>query len=126
MAGQVMVAVKAAGLGPGVAVCAQLNVAVCSDACGVQLSPIAGGLAPTVAGAVIVRVPPLVTAKAAVPGGMVQAKPSEPVAMPAVATFTDTAPVPPSKFVPVSGLTVGAVGTGATAAVRVPVAVPSV
>ena len=114
MAGQVIVAVKAAGLGPGVATCAQLSVAVCAAACGVQVNPMAGGLAPTVAGAAMVRVPPEATAKAAVPAGIVQVRPSDAAAIPAVATFTGTEPAPPVKVVPTSGLAVGAVGTGAT------------
>lgn len=113
MAGQVIVAVRAAGFGPGVATCAQLSVAVCAAACGLQVKPMAGALAPSAAGAAMLLVPPEATAKAAVPAGMVQVRPSDAAAIPAVATFTGTEPVPPVKVVPTSGLAVGAVGTGA-------------
>lgn len=113
-AGHVIVEVKLGGLGPGVAVCAQVKVAICEVACGTQVRPIAGELAPTVAGALIVRAPPEVTVNAAVPAGIVQASATEAVAIPAVATLTGTEPVPPVSVAFVSGLIVGAVGTGAT------------
>ena len=62
-----------------------------------QLKPIAGALAPNVAGAVIVRLAPVVMAKAAVPAGIVQAKATLAFATPAVATVTVAVPVPPFK-----------------------------
>lgn len=46
----------------GVAVCAHETVAVVGLTPGVQLTPIAGALAPSVAGAVIVRLAPAVMA----------------------------------------------------------------
>ena len=54
--GQVTIEVKAGKAAPtGTAVCAHDTVAVVVPAPGVQLTPIAGALSPTVAGAVIVR-----------------------------------------------------------------------
>lgn len=97
VAGQVIVAVRAAGFGPGVAVCVHVSVEFTADACGVQLKPIAGAFAPTVAGALIVRFAPPVIAKLAVLAGIEQASPSEPVPEPAVTTLTPTEPVPPVR-----------------------------
>ena len=128
----------------GVSICAQLRVTVVAAACGVQLKPIAGALAPTVAGATIVRFAPAVIAKAAVPVGIVQAKATLAVATPAVATVTAAVPVPPVRVTAAgNGLSVGATGvtvpagqvkpqtrdTGAPApavSVQVKVAVPAV
>ena len=115
-AGQVMVEVNAGNAAPaGVSVCVQLSVAFTAAACGVQLKPIAGAFAPTVAGALIVRFAPPEIAKDAVPGAMVQAKATLAVATPAVATVTAAVPVPPvSVTVAGSALSVG--GTGAAVA----------
>ena len=96
MAGQVMVDVNAGSAAPaGIAVWLQLRVDVVDAACGVQLKPIAGAFAPTVAGALIVRSAPAVIANAAVPTGIVQANEMLAVAFPAVATVTAAVPVPP-------------------------------
>lgn len=111
-AGQVMVEVNAGSAAPaGVSVCAQLSVDVVAAACGVQLRPIAGALAPTVAGELIVRFAPAVIAKAAVPAGIVQANATLAVATPAVATVTAAVPVPPVSVTAAgNGLSVGAAG----------------
>ena len=94
----------------GFVVWLQLSVAFSVVACGVQLRPIAGALAPTVAGALIVRLAPVVTAKEAAPAGIVQAKLTKAVGAPAVATVTATVPVPPVSVALVgSALSVGAV-----------------
>lgn len=62
-AGHVAVDVKGANAAPaGVAVCAQETIAVVTTAPGVQLTPMAGAFAPTVAGPVIVRLAPTVIA----------------------------------------------------------------
>lgn len=92
-AGQVMVAVVSPGVVPSLAVRVQVNVAVCSVDCGVHCKPTAGALAPTVAGALIVRVAPAVTAKPAEPAGMLQLTARSAVAEPAVATSMVTVPV---------------------------------
>ena len=68
----------------GVSVCVQLSVDVVAATCGVQLKPIAGAFAPTVAGALMVRFAPAVIAKFAVPTGIVQARATLAVATPAV------------------------------------------
>jgi hypothetical protein len=94
-AGQVIVAVKSAGFGAGVAVCVQVKDAFCAVACGVQLKPIAGAFAPSVAGAAILRVPPPVIAIDAVFAETEQLNASEPVPAPAPVTFTPSVPVPP-------------------------------
>ena len=115
-AGQVMVEVNAGNAAPaGASVCAQLSVAVVAAACGVQLKPMAGALAPTVAGALTVRFAPAVMANAAVPAGIVQAKATLAVATPAVATVTAAVPVPPVK-VTAAGKALSVGGTGATVA----------
>lgn len=93
----------------GVSVCAQLSVEVVAATCGVQLKPIAGAFAPTVAGALIVRFAPEVIANAAVPAGIVQARATLAVATPAVATVTVAVPVPPVRVTAGSALRVGAV-----------------
>ena len=112
--GQVIVDVKAGNAAPaGVSVCVQLSVAVAATACGVQLKPIAGAFAPSVAGATIVRFAPAVIANAAVPAGIVQANATLAVATPAVATVTAAVPVPPVSVTAAgNGLSVG--GTGVT------------
>lgn len=124
----------------GVSVCAQLRVAVVTAACGVQLKPMAGAFAPSVAGALIVRFAPAVIAKAAVPAGIVQAKATLAVATPVVATVTAAVPVPPVRVTAAgSALSVGATGVTvpagqvrpqtrgvAAASVQVNVAVPAV
>ena len=104
-----IVDVKLGGLGPGVAVCAHVKVAVCEVACGVQVRPIAGEFTPTVAGALIVRLPPLATANDAVPAGIVQTSPNEPVPAPGVATVTGTVPVPAVSCAVAAMVAVGAV-----------------
>ena len=111
-AGQVMLEVKAGNGAPaGVSVCAQLSVDVAAAACGVQLSPMAGAFAPTVAGALIVRFAPAVIANAAAPAGIVQANATLAVATPAVATVTAAVPVPPVSVTAAgNGLSVGAAG----------------
>ena len=144
-AGQVIVDVKAGNAAPaGVSVWVQLSVDVAAATCGVQLKPIAGAFAPTVAGALMVRFAPAVIAKAAVPAGIVQARATLAVATPAVATVTAAVPVPPAKVTAAGrALSVGATGvtvpagqvkpqtrdTGAPApavSVQVKVAVPAV
>ena len=111
-----MVEVNAGNAAPaGVSVCVQLSVAVAIAACGVQLKPMAGAFAPSVAGALMVRLTPAVMANAAVPAGIVQASATLAVATPAVATVTAAVPVPPVRVtVAGNGLSVGA--TGATVA----------
>ena len=87
----------------------QLSVAVVALACGVQLKPMAGAFAPTVAGALMVRFAPAVMANAAVPAGIVHANATLAVATPAVATVTAAVPVPPVSVTAVgNGLSVGA------------------
>ena len=89
----------------------QLSVAVVALACGVQLKPIAGAFAPTVAGALTVRFAPVVIANAAVPAGMVHANATLAVATPAVATVTAAVPAPPVSVTAAgNGLSVGATG----------------
>ena len=115
-AGQVIVEVNGGKAAPaGVSVCAQLSVEVVAATCGVQLKPIAGAFAPTVAGALIVRFAPAVIANAAVPAGIVQANATLAVATPAVATVTAAVPAPPVRVTAGSALSVG----GALAAVTV-------
>ena len=109
-----IVDVKLGGLGPGVAVCAQVKVAVCEVACGTQVRPIAGALAPSVAGAAMLRVPPLATANDAVPAGIVQASASDAVPEPAVATVTGTVPDPEASVADAPIVAVGAVFTTTT------------
>ena len=111
-AGQVIVEVNGASAAPaGVSVCVQLSVAVVALACGVQLKPMAGAFAPTVAGALMVRFAPAVMANAAVPAGIVHANATLAVATPAVATVTAAVPVPPVSVTAVgNGLSVGATG----------------
>ena len=110
-AGQVMMDVNAGSAAPaGVSVCAQLSVEVVAATCGVQLKPIAGAFAPSVAGALIVRFAPAVIANAAVPAGIVQARATLAVATPAVATVTVAVPVPPVKVTAGSALRVGGAG----------------
>ena len=111
-AGQVIVEVNAGNAAPaGVSVCAQLSVDVVAATCGVQLKPMAGAFAPTVAGALIVRFAPAVIAKAAVPAGMLHANATLAVATPAVATVTAAVPVPPVSVTAAgNGLSVGATG----------------
>ena len=93
----------------------QVSVEVVSAACGVQLRPMAGAFAPTVAGALMVRFAPAVIANAAVPTGIVQASATLAVATPAVATVTAAVPVPAVSVTAAgNGLSVG--GTGATVA----------
>ena len=95
----------------GFSVCVQLSVAVVALACGVQLKPIAGAFAPTVAGALTVRFAPVVIANAAVPAGMVHANATLAVATPAVATVTAAVPAPPVSVTAAgNGLSVGATG----------------
>ncbi len=95
----------------GVSVCVQLSVDVATAACGVQLKPIAGALAPRGAGAAIVRFAPVVIANAAVPVGIVQARATLAVATPTVATLTAAVPVPPVSVTAAgNGLRVGATG----------------
>lgn len=142
-AGQVTVEVNGVNAAPvGVSVCAQLRVTVVAAACGVQLKPIAGAFAPSVAGALMLRFAPAVIANAAVPTGIVQAKATLAVATPVVATVTAAVPVPPVRVTAAgSALSVGATGvtvaagqvkpqTRGTAAaavsVQVKVAVPAV
>ena len=110
-AGQVIVDVNAGNAAPaGFAVWAQLSVVVVDVACGVQLRPIAGAFAPTVAGALIVLFAPAVIRNEAVLAGIVQANPTLAVATPAVATVTAAVPVPPVKVTAAgSALRVGAV-----------------
>ena len=110
-AGQVIVEVNAGNAAPaGFAVWAQLSVVVVDVACGVQLRPIAGAFAPTVAGALIVLFAPAVIRNEAVLAGIVQANPTLAVATPAVATVTAAVPVPPVKVTAAgSALRVGAV-----------------
>ena len=111
-----IVAVNGGNAAPaGVSVCAQLNVEVVAAACGVQLSPMAGGFAPTVAGALIVRFAPAVIANAAVPAEIVQANATLAVATPAVATVTAAVPVPPVSVTAGSALKVGATGAAVAA-----------
>ena len=107
-----MVEVNAGNAAPaGVSVCAQLSVDVVAATCGVQLKPMAGAFAPTVAGALIVRFAPAVIANAALPAGIVQAKATLAVATPAVATVTGNVPVPPvSVTANGNALSVGATG----------------
>ena len=111
-AGHVTMEVNGANAAPaGVSVCVQLSVAVVALACGVQLKPIAGALAPTVAGALTVRFAPAVIANADVPAGIVHASATLAVATPAVATVTVALPVPPmSVTVAGNGLSAGATG----------------
>ena len=111
-AGHVTMEVNGANAAPaGVSVCVQLSVAVVALACGVQLKPIAGALAPTVAGALTVRFAPAVIANATVLAGIVHANTTLAVATPAVATVTVALPVPPmSVTVAGNGLSVGATG----------------
>ena len=107
-----MVDVNAGNAAPaGVSVCVQLSVAVAAATCGVQLKPIAGAFAPKVAGALIVRLAPVVMANAAAPAGIVQAKATLALAMPAVATVTAAVPTP-AVSVTAAGkaLSVGATG----------------
>ena len=138
-------AVNAGNAAPaGVSVCAQLSVAVAIAASGVQLKPIAGAFAPKVAGAIMLRLAPVVIANAAAPAGIVQANATLAFATPAVATVTAAVPVPAVKVTAAgSALSVGATGatvpagqvkpqtraTGALApavSVQVKVAVPAV
>lgn len=121
--GQVMAAVSDASTPPGVAVCVQVNVAMTGpDNCGTHDNPTAGAFAPTVAGAVSVRAPPVVTKKLEAPvTGIVQPSASDAVATPAVATVTGTVPAPPVRVVAASALTVGATGVGAAGQVMVDV-----
>lgn len=122
-AGQVIAEVSEVSAPPGVAVCVQVNVAITApDNCGTHDNPTAGAFAPTVAGAVIVRVPPVVTKKLEAPvAGIVQPSANDAVATPAVATVTGTVPVPPVRVVGASALTVGAAGVGAAGQVMVDV-----
>ena len=116
VAGQVMVEVKAGNGAPaGVSVCAQLSVDVAAAPCGVQLSPMAGAFAPTVAGALIVRFAPAVIANAAAPAEIVQANATLAVATPAVATVTVALPVPPVSVTAGSAASVGATSAAAAA-----------
>lgn len=109
-AGQVIVEVSAGKAAPaGIAVCAQLSVDVATATCGVQLRPMAGALAPTVAGALMVRFAFAVIANVAVPAGIVHARATLAVATPAVATVTTALPVPPLRVTSGSALRVGAV-----------------
>ena len=88
----------------------QLSVAFTAAACGVQLKPMAGALAPTVAGALIVRFAPPEIANEAVPAGIVHAKAILAVATPVVATVTVAVPVPPVSVTAAGkALSVGAV-----------------
>lgn len=121
--GQVMAAVSGASTPPGVAVCVQVNVAVTApDNCGTHDNPTAGAFKPTVAGAVRVRVPPVVTKKLEAPvAGIVQPSANDAVAAPDVATVTGTVPAPPVRVVAASALTVGAAGGGAAGQVMVDV-----
>jgi hypothetical protein len=106
-----MVEVKAGNAAPaGVSVCVQLSVEVVAATCGVQLRPMAGAFAPSVAGALMVRFAPAVMANAAVPAGIVQARATLAVATPAVATVTAAVPVPPVKVTAGNALIVGATG----------------
>ncbi len=93
----------------------QLNVDVVTAACGVQLRPIAGAFAPSVAGALIVRFAPTVIANAAVPAGIVQASATLAVATPAVATVIVAVPAPPVS-VTAAGKALSVGGTGGTVA----------
>ena len=130
----------------GVSVCVQVSVTPTCDPPGIQLKPIAGGFAPTAAGALMVRLAPVVMANATVLGGIVQANATLAFAMPAVATVTVAVPRPvDGSRVTFAGsaLSVGATGvavpagqvkpqtrdTGAPApavSVQVKVAVPDV
>ena len=113
LAGQVTVDVNAGSAAPaGVAVCAQLSVAVAMAACGMHLMPIAGAFAPKAAGASILRFAPTEIAKAAAPAGIVQAKATFAVATPAVCTVTVAVPVPPVNVIAAAK----ALSVGATAA----------
>ena len=109
-AGHVIVDVNAGNAAPaGFAVWPQLRVDVVDAACGVQLKPIVGAFAPTVAGALTVRFAPAVITNAAVPAGIVQASETLAVATPLVATVTAAVPVPPVKVTAAgSALRVGA------------------
>ena len=111
-----MVEVNAGNAAPaGVAVCAQLSVDMVDATCGVQLNPMAGAFAPTVAGALMVRFAPAVIANAAVPAGIVQASATLAVATPAVATVTAAVPVPPVRVTAAgSAANVGAMGVPLT------------
>ena len=94
-----------------------MSVPLTAAAPEVQLKPIAGALAPTVAGAAMVRLAPAVIANATVPGAMVQAKATLETAVPVVATVTATVPAPPNKVTAAGkGLSVGGVLTGGPAA----------
>ena len=91
-----------------------MSVPLTAAAPEVQLKPIAGALAPTVAGAAMVRLAPAVIANATVPGAMVQAKATLETGVPVVATVTATVPAPPNKVTAAGkGLSVGGVfGSG--------------
>ena len=123
--GQVIAAVSGVSTPPGLAVCVQVNVAVTApDNCGTHDNPTAGAFAPTVAGAVMVRVPPPeVTKKLEAPVAGIEQPPitTFAVATPAVATATGTVPVPPVRVVAGSALSVGAAGGGAAGQVMVDV-----
>ena len=100
----------------GVSVCVQLSVEVAIAACGVQLKPIAGALAPKAAGASIMRFAPPEIANEAAPAGIVQAKATLAVATPAVATLTAAVPVPPTSVTAAgSALSVGATAAAVAA-----------
>ena len=106
-----MVEVNGGNAAPaGVSVWVQLSVDVVAATCGVQLNPMAGAFAPTVAGALIVRLAPAVIANAAVPAGIVQARATLAMVKPAVATVTAAVPVPPVKVTAGNALSVGGVG----------------
>ena len=122
-AGHVIVEVNAGSAAPaGVAVWAHVSVPVTAAAPEVQLKPIAGALAPSVAGAAMVRFAPAVIANATVPGAMVQAKATLETAVPCVATVTGTVPTPPIKVTAAGkGLSVGGVfGSGPAATANEP------
>ena len=107
--GQVAVDVKGGNAAPaGVAVCAQDTIAVVAAAPGVQLTPMAGAFAPTIAGAVMVRLAPAVIANADAPGGTVQASAKLPGAVPAVTTVTGIVPAPAVRVVVAAIVAVGA------------------
>ena len=115
IAGQVIVAVSGASAAAGIAVCAHDNVEVVIAACGVQLIAMAGALAPSAAGALMVRLAFAVIAKFAVPAGKVHARATLAVATPAEATVTVAEPVPPVSVTAGSALSVGAAGAALAA-----------
>ena len=109
---QVTVEVNAGNAAPaGVAVCAHETVAVVTAAPGEQLTPMSGVLAPSAAGAVMVRFAPAVMAKADAPAGTVQANAKLPGAVPADATVTGIVAVPAIKVAVAAIVAVGATPT---------------